>query len=229
MRQVNEKRRIMPKFTSQLKLLEAALAARPHRTPATDAPAAPPHKKQAAGPTSTPLDLDCDLHDAMACLTAIAADHPDAVSPLALGCHAQLFTSQADPPAAIPALIRAEFARSATASDHAQNARSCMARVLRSAVDGLGELGPSRPLLPAGQLLQGLRAVFSAGPAWQDVLLDVPLAGSFVRSFLDACRPQGLSQQEGQQYGRLYGAGGRQEAAQAEGQQEVSTGQAPGR
>ena len=225
MRQVNAKRRIAPKFTSQLKLLEAALAAHPHQTPTTDTPAQPPHKKQAAGPASSPSalpDLTCDLHDAAARLTAIAADHPDAVAPLALGCHAQLLMGHADPPAAIPALVRAEFARSATASDHAQNARSCLAGVLRTAVDGLGEQAPSRPLLPAGKLLQGLRAVFSARGAWQDLLLDVPLAGSFTRSFLDACRPRSLSQQEGQQYGRLYDAEDRQEAAQGGAQQEVS-------
>ena len=46
----------------------------------------------------------------------------------------------------------------------------------------------------------------------QDLLLDVPLAGSFVRSFLDACRPHTLSQQEQQQYSRLYEVGDKQQA-----------------
>ena len=204
--QVNAKRRIAPNFIPQLKVLEAALTAQSSDSKPATSKAQPQQSPNAAQPDSSTLpELSCDLPDAMANLLDIAAENPKAVSELALACHAQLIAAAPEPPTATASLVSTTFTRAAKNDDHSQNARQCLADVLRTAVNGSPDQLSQTSRLPAGALLQALQAVFEAeSSGWQELLLDVPLAGSFAHSFLDRCRPQQLSQQEEEQYSRLY-------------------------
>lgn len=213
--QVNAKRRIAPNFIPQLKLLEAALTAQSTNSKPNSPGASALQQGQAAKADSSIVPtLDCDLPAAIAKLLDIAAETPQAVSDLALACHAQLIAAAPDPPTAIASLVSATFSQAAKNDDHSQNARQCLADVLRTAVDGSPEQLSEISQLPAGALVQALQAEFEAeSSGWQDLLLDVPLAGSFARSFLDRCRPRQLSQQEEEQYSRLYSAAQPQQPA----------------
>ena len=174
-----------------------------------ESPSSQPQRQGAAqhAEPSVPR-VQINLGAAVAQLLDIAAGNPEAVTGWALRCHSALLVADPDPAAAIPALIRAAFEAWADRSDRAGNARACLAQILCTAAGGTAGPGPAGPdqadvsAISADVLLRGLQAVFSPEP-WRDLTLDVPLAGSFAHSFLDACRPSSMSQQQ-QQYSRLY-------------------------